>query len=169
VESRAALDAIDTSTGDHRERLARERTKRLNKRSMRRAIVPCVIILAFLFLADRNPLLASPHLLRLRDVRSGQPGAYPCPCDQELGLAVVEVNAVPAVVVERLLAVKVAAPPPPANAGAFHDPAYRQVAPEHGVVVRVAFSADHGVAHSDCFVVELRPHISRNATHIRCV
>ena len=50
--------------------------------------------------------------MRLRDVLIRQASVYPRPCDHELGNAVVEIDAVPAVVVERRLAVNVAAPPP---------------------------------------------------------
>ena len=101
---------------------------------------------------ERPTRLAPPHHIRLRDVRIRQRGAYPRPSDQEFGLAVVEVNAVPAVVVERQLAVKVAAPPP-ANATDFHDPAYRQAAPDHGEVVGATIAPDHGVAQGNGFVV----------------
>jgi hypothetical protein len=85
-----------------------------------------------------------------RDVGVRQPGAYPRPCDLELGLAVIEVDAVSAAVVERRLAVKVAAPPP-ANAADFHDPADGQAAPDHSEVVGVALAVDHGDAQGDGF------------------
>jgi hypothetical protein len=91
------------------------------------------------------------HPVPLRDAFICQPWAYPRPCDQELVHAVVEVFAIAAVVVERWLIVHVAAPPP-ANSGAFHDPAYRQAAPEHGEVIRVTRSADHGDVQGNGFI-----------------
>ena len=100
---------------------------------------------------ERPTRLAPPHHIRLRDVRIRQRGTYPRPYDQELGLAVVEPGAAPPVVVERRLIVKVAAPPP-ANATDFHDPAYRQAAPDHGEV-GATIAPDHGVAQHNGFVV----------------
>src|SRR5450759_1558833 len=67
------------------------------------------------------------HRARLRDVRSGEPGAYARPCGLELPRAVIQSGAGPAVTSERWLTVKVAVPPPTRCMGrdavAFHDPA----------------------------------------------
>src|ERR1035437_2337821 len=75
-----------------------------------------------------------------RNVRIRQPGAYSRPCDLEPDLAILKVDAGPAVAAERRFAVDVAAPPPLRSMGwdttAFHDPADGQAAPDHLIVVR---------------------------------
>src|ERR1700730_14552906 len=80
--------------------------------------------------------------IRLRDFVLGQPGAYPRPCDLELGFAIVDVDAGPAVAAARRLAINVAVPRPLLfivwHAAGSHDPANRQVAPDHLIVGDVA-------------------------------
>src|SRR5271166_7195119 len=88
--------------------------------------------------------------------------AYPDPCSQELGLAVVDINAVPAVVGERHPVVDVAAPPP-ASAADFHDPAYRHAAPEYGEVVDATTAADLGDAQVNGFGTGHRVNLARDA------
>ena len=124
---------------------------------------------------------ASPlsHLMRLRDVPIRQPCAYPRPCEFELRFAVLQIGARSAIAVERWLAANIAAPRPlidmSRKAGIFPDPANRQAAPYHSVVVEVAFPDDLGEVNGDGFVVEHRPalfakrdftHIARNVTVI---
>ena len=87
-----------------------------------------------------------------------QVGAYARPCGLELPFAVLKIGALSAIAAERRLAVHIAAPRPLINmsrkTGIFPDPANRQVAPDHCVVVGVALAADHGGAERDRFVVE---------------
>ena len=74
-----------------------------------------------------QPCLPLAAIARLRDVRSGERGAYARPCGLELPRAVIQSGAGPAVTSERWLTVKVAVPPPTRCMGrdavAFHDPA----------------------------------------------
>jgi hypothetical protein len=115
----------------------------------------------------------SPHLARLSDVPIRQLGAYARPCGPELPFAVLKIGALSAIAAERRLAVHIAAPRPLINMSRkteiFPDPANRQVAPDHCVVVGVALAADHGGAERDGFVVEhgarLRLGLARKPAH----
>jgi hypothetical protein len=95
---------------------------------------------------------------RLRDVPIRQPGAYSCPGDFELRLAVLQIGALAAIAAERRLAVHIAAPTPlidmSGEAGALPDPSNRQAAPDHRVVVGVVLPVDLGDVNSEGFVVE---------------
>src|SRR5258708_2233167 len=81
----------------------------------------------------------------------------PGPCDAELGLAVVKVRAGPPSDAEGRLAVDSTFPPPlrrmRRRAGAFHDPADRQAAPDNLIVVGITVPVDHGGAQGYGFVV----------------
>jgi hypothetical protein len=94
--------------------------------------------------------------MRARDVIFGQSGAYRCPCGFELRLTVFEVEAAP-VSARSGLAVDVTGPRPLRevrwHAAALHDPANRQAAPDHLIVVGVALASDHGGAEGDGFRV----------------
>jgi hypothetical protein len=87
-----------------------------------------------------------------------QVGAFAGPRGLELPFAVLKIGALSAIAAERRLAVHIAAPRPLINTirktGIFPDPANRQVAPGHCVVVGVALAANHGGAELDGFVVE---------------
>jgi hypothetical protein len=87
-----------------------------------------------------------------------QVGAYARPRGLELPFAVLKIGALSAIAAERRLAVHIAAPRPLINTirktGIFPDPANRQVAPDHCVVVGVALATNHGGAELDGFVVE---------------
>ena len=100
------------------------------------------------------------YLVSPRDIRIRQPGAYSLPRDLETGHAVLKTGALPAIAVQRWLAVHIAAPRPLIDmywkAGALHDSANCQATPPDGVVVGIAFPADLGGAHDEGFVVEHR-------------
>lgn len=49
------------------------------------------------------------------------------------------------------------------HSAALHDPANRQAAPDHGVVVGVALAADHCPAQRDGFVIGHRERVKINA------
>jgi len=100
--------------------------------------------------------------IRLRDVLIRQTFAYPRPCDQKLGFAVVKVNAVAAVGVERWLIVHVAAPPP-ARCAEFHDPAYRYTPPDHGEVVNAGAATELGDVEGNGFGTGHSGNLARNA------
>jgi hypothetical protein len=103
--------------------------------------------------------------LRLSDVAIRQPGADAQPCDPEFILAVLKIFALSAIAAERWLAVHIAAPRPlidmSRKTGIPPDPANRQAAPHHRVVVTVALPVNPGDVEDNGLVVEHRS-ASRN-------
>src|SRR6476620_7448517 len=96
--------------------------------------------------------------LCLRDVSIRQPGADAHPCDPEFSLAVLKIRALSAIAAERRLAVHIAAPRPlidmSRKTGILPDPANRQAAPHHRVVVTVALPVNPGYVDDNGLVVE---------------
>ena len=88
-----------------------------------------------------------------------QVGAYAHPCGLELPFAVLKIGALSAIAAARRSAVHIAAPRPLIintirKTEIFPDPANRQVAPDHCIVVGVALAANYGSAELDGFFVE---------------
>ena len=108
--------------------------------------------------------------MRLGDIGPGQVGAYPRPRGLELGYAVLKIGAAAVVAAKRRLAVEREAPTPLLRWGwwhaiAFHDPANRQRAPDHLIIVRLTLAAAHGDAQYDGFVVGHASHPDRCRSH----
>src|SRR6266699_858354 len=88
-----------------------------------------------------------------RDVLLGQPGPDPGPCELEPKLAVLEIDPGSPVSGRRRLPVDVATPPPMRVAGRLHDPADRQTAPNHLVVVFLPVAVNDGRTQRDGFQI----------------
>jgi len=107
-------------------------------------------------LAARLRLMVAPRpVLRRAGTRPrclfGEPGPDPGPGDLEPKLAVLEIDRGSAVIGRRRLSVDVAAPPPMRVTGRLHDPADRQPAPSHLVVIFLLLPVSDGRTQSNGF------------------